>query len=90
MRRYPAALFHAPFRGNLFHYLLDGALALFPTLDARGLLDNFEVLRDNLTDTDQARSCWPTSTLSGPMETISYRDLWRSHRIGARANCVVP
>ena len=58
-------LFYAPFRGNLFHYLLDGALALFPTLDARGLLDNFEVLRENLTDTDQVTAALLTMYIPG-------------------------
>ena len=29
---------------------------MFPTLDAAQLLDNFEVLRDNLTDSDQVRA----------------------------------
>ena len=48
-------VFHSPPRGNLFHYLLDGALAVFPTLDARRLLENFQVLRENRTDTDQVR-----------------------------------
>lgn len=51
--RSPVVLFYAPPRGNLLHYLLDGALALFPTLDARHLLDNFPVLQQNMTDTDQ-------------------------------------
>ena len=53
--RQPVVVFHSPPRGNLFHFLLDGALAVFPTLDARQLLDNFQVLRENRTDTDQAR-----------------------------------
>ena len=52
-RRYPAALFHSPPDGSTAHYLLDGPLALFPTLDSLGLLDNFETLRANSTDTLQ-------------------------------------
>ena len=54
-RRFPVALFYSPPDGSEAHYLLDGPLALFPTLDALGLLDNFSTLRDNGTDQSQVQ-----------------------------------
>ncbi len=47
------ALFYSPPDGSTAHYLLNGPLALFPTLDSLGLLDNHERLSRNNTDNSQ-------------------------------------
>ena len=51
--RFPVALFYSPPDGSTAHYLMNGPLALFPTLDSLGLLDNHERLSRNNTDNSQ-------------------------------------
>ena len=68
-------LFDSPPDGSAAHYLLDGPLVLFPTLDSLGLLDNFGELRENGTDLSQVRMQQPTSGgkcwVSGPTGTCT-------------------
>ena len=47
------ALFYSPPDGSTAHHLMNGPLALFPTLDSLGLLDNHERLSRNNTDVSQ-------------------------------------
>jgi hypothetical protein len=61
-------LFSSPPDGSEAHYLLDGPLALFPTLDSLGLLDNFGELRENGTDLSQVPTQSPQAVVNARLQ----------------------
>ena len=81
IRRFPVALFYSPPDGSTAHHLLNGPLALFPTLDSLGLLDNHERLSRNNTDNSQVPTQVTTQAKTGSVQHPPCR--------AARSSCSV-
>jgi len=74
--RFPVALFYSPPDGSTAHHLLNGPLALFPTLDSLGLLDNHERLSRNNTDNSQVPMWSPLRLMTGSVQNPPCHAAW--------------